>query len=596
MRATCLALLAAILLPGCAAFAASGVKSQQLVLEAPTAHCLGARWYLSGDDNGDASVRVAYRAKGEQAWREAMPMFRVGDGPDDQSGERRLESGGRDAWPFPLGNFFAGSVFDLKPDTVYELRFTLFDPDGGKVVETRTACTKRIPVPPQPRRVLHVVPGEGGGTGTREDPFRGLAAADAAAKPGDMFLVHAGVYPAAFEITQSGTAEAPIVWRGAGDGEAVIDGAGRGAEGGPAPRGVSANQRRHLFFQGISIRNCEFAFVAHGASDLTIQRCHFYRNPYGFTAHNNEPLMRNFYVSDNVMEGPSTWPRTKGIEDARAVQVSGEGHDICYNRIRGFGDGIDIMGSPLGRAIDFYGNEISECTDDAIELDYGQSNVRAFRNRITNCFEGISAQPLFGGPAYIFRNAMYNLEYTPFKLHNRPSGVLLFHNTIVKTELPWPLYTSAAVGKLVSRNNLFVGGQANHAMEFSPKVASMDCDYDGFAGGPYLQFARLQDRRFPTFADFLTKSGIERHATWVGEVVPFASGVTVPADFKTQFPITVNDLRLAKDSKAIDAGVVLPNLNDGYTGKAPDLGAYEYGAPLPWYGPREGRAGSSPPG
>ena len=34
------------------------------------------------------------------------------------------------------------------------------------------------------------------------------------------------------------------------------------------------------------------------------------------------------------------------------------------------------------------------------------------------------------------------------------------------------------------------------------------------------------------------------------------------------------------------AGVVLPNINNGYTGKAPDLGCCELGAPLPHYGPR----------
>jgi hypothetical protein len=32
--------------------------------------------------------------------------------------------------------------------------------------------------------------------------------------------------------------------------------------------------------------------------------------------------------------------------------------------------------------------------------------------------------------------------------------------------------------------------------------------------------------------------------------------------------------------------VALPNITDGYTGRAPDLGAYEYGVPLPHYGPR----------
>jgi hypothetical protein len=45
-------------------------------------------------------------------------------------------------------------------------------------------------------------------------------------------------------------------------------------------------------------------------------------------------------------------------------------------------------------------------------------------------------------------------------------------------------------------------------------------------------------------------------------------------------------VELAPGCPAVDAGVVLPNVNDGYLGAAPDLGAYEQGAPLPHYGPR----------
>ena len=35
-------------------------------------------------------------------------------------------------------------------------------------------------------------------------------------------------------------------------------------------------------------------------------------------------------------------------------------------------------------------------------------------------------------------------------------------------------------------------------------------------------------------------------------------------------------------------GVRLPNVNDDFTGKEPDLGAHEFGQPLPHYGPRDG--------
>jgi hypothetical protein len=46
------------------------------------------------------------------------------------------------------------------------------------------------------------------------------------------------------------------------------------------------------------------------------------------------------------------------------------------------------------------------------------------------------------------------------------------------------------------------------------------------------------------------------------------------------------DFRLKPGSPAVDAGVVLPSINDDFTGKAPDIGAYESARPVPRYGPR----------
>jgi hypothetical protein len=50
-----------------------------------------------------------------------------------------------------------------------------------------------------------------------------------------------------------------------------------------------------------------------------------------------------------------------------------------------------------------------------------------------------------------------------------------------------------------------------------------------------------------------------------------------PADF---------DFQLRPGSVAVDAGVPLTGINDGFTGRAPDLGAYEVDRPVPLYGPR----------
>ncbi len=46
------------------------------------------------------------------------------------------------------------------------------------------------------------------------------------------------------------------------------------------------------------------------------------------------------------------------------------------------------------------------------------------------------------------------------------------------------------------------------------------------------------------------------------------------------------DFRLKPASAAVDRGMMIPNVTDGFTGTAPDLGALEVGQPLPTYGPR----------
>ena len=46
-------------------------------------------------------------------------------------------------------------------------------------------------------------------------------------------------------------------------------------------------------------------------------------------------------------------------------------------------------------------------------------------------------------------------------------------------------------------------------------------------------------------------------------------------------------LELKPGCNAVDAGQAVPNVCEDFTGKAPDLGAFEVGHPLPHYGPRD---------
>jgi hypothetical protein len=73
-----------------------------------------------------------------------------------------------------------------------------------------------------------------------------------------------------------------------------------------------------------------------------------------------------------------------------------------------------------------------------------------------------------------------------------------------------------------------------------------------------------------SFDEYRQKTGFEEH----GFEVPREQG-SIQADKP-----------LSAESPLIDKGCILPNVNDDFTGKAPDIGPYEYGKPLPHYGPR----------
>ena len=101
--------------------------------------------------------------------------------------------------------------------------------------------------------------------------------------------------------------------------------------------------------------------------------------------------------------------------------------------------------------------------------------------------------------------------------------------------------------------------------------------------------APLVKRSFATLSDYQRATGQDRHS----RLVDYDVFVAAPQPDFTDVTHVVDaqsiDLRLRKGAVAIDAGTPLPNITNGFLGKAPDLGAYEYGAALPHYGPRPRR-------
>jgi hypothetical protein len=566
--------LALLCLAGaCPCLAAPGSRpAGEPQLERPTLRSLGVSWIVRGDDDQDAAVRLDFRRAGDSRWAVGAPLFRV------ERGAHVMEKNGSQLDVPADGWLFAGSVLLLEPGTDYELRLSLHDPDGGAATRVLKARTRAEPVLPGRVRTRHVAPGDGGGTGTEGDPFRGLDAAARAAAPGDLFLLGPGVYEGTWNVRGDGTSERPIVWRGPVDGSAVIDGRGQG-------QAVAASGRHDVWFEDLTIRNATHGIVFHDAARIVVRRCHVHQVAYGLTAtRDTHGSADDHFLSDNLIEGPSTWPRTKGIEDARGIEVTGQGHVVCFNRIRGFADAIDTFPSLRCAAIDFHNNDLSELTDDGIELDYSERNTRCFHNRLTNVFQGISLQPVYGGPVYVFRNALYNVAAEPFKLHNNPSGGLIFHNTVVKHGTPALLHTPEPVRHCLSRNNLYVGTAGRYGMDFLARMTDCDFDHDGFAGGPYEILLRWNGVRYGTLDEVRRRVPVLRHAILLPSA-GFVSGAEAPVDVARAVSLPP-DLRLAADSGAIDAGTALPGLNGGFRGRRPDLGAYELGDPPPYYGPR----------
>jgi hypothetical protein len=114
-----------------------------------------------------------------------------------------------------------------------------------------------------------------------------------------------------------------------------------------------------------------------------------------------------------------------------------------------------------------------------------------------------------------------------------------------------------------------------------------DFDSDGY-GGWRGDFADWNGKTYRSMNSARSSKLLysEHGAVEVNAGRCFESGLRAPRDPRRQFDPETNDLRLSERSDAIDRGVELPNFNNGFDGKAPDLGCCERGEDLPHYGPR----------
>ena len=668
------------------------VKPGEFVIDHPTLINLGFEWVIEGDDNRNAKVEVTYRKQGESEWKRGLPLLRL-------QGERIYQPEG--LFDVISPNMLAGSILDLEPGTAYEARFVMSDPDGiigqsgASVTKTVTVRTRPEPKPYPGGRTFHVYPPDYKGTKT-EPAFEALmcaynhacvpgdtmTAARPRVKPGDTILVHAGVYTshseyygplqgpdqgpnatAAFEgtyyLTARGTAEKPIVIKGAGDGEVIFDGNGNGNL-------FNVKVADYTYFEGLTFRNTRIAiwagtqFIA-GSKGLTVKRCRF--ENVGVGIFTNYSGSSDFYIADNYFfgrhdpahligwsgRGGVPWAKFDGVEGQSfppemksyvAVKVYGPGHVMAYNYVANFHDGIDVetYGNADGSnaldgphyppkeywdrrpvAIDYYNNYMTNFHDNAFEIDGSMHNVRVMRNMMLNsASHPFCNQPAVGGPVYWIRNIAYHAPGGSTRLTNGAAGVLFYNNTIL-TET-----TAGSSANVHWRNNLMLGENsapeifsvntntnysssdyngfrpnlgAAVAFQWNSPPLNIPADYSGLLraapfgrGGPGAPNPALQVRRFATLEEYSRATHQDQHSV----VVDYDVFMNVPRldaqdlqKVQRLYKAEDFDFRLKPGSAAVDRGVVLPNVTDGFAGRAPDLGALEVGQTPPHYGPRQ---------
>ncbi len=445
-----------------------------------------------------------------------------------------------------------------------------------------------------------------------------------------------------YYLSGKGTAEKPIVIKAAGDGEVIIDGRDNFNL-------FNVKAADYNYFEGITFRNTKIAIWAGtqfigGAKGLTVKRCRF--EDVGMGVFTNYSGSSDFYIADSVFIGRNDarhltgwtgtfWQQFEHVEGQEfppvmksytGIRLYGPGHVVAHNYVANFHDGIDteMYGMPDGShpidgpnypprefwdrrptAIDIYNNYITNAHDNSIEMDGSMHNIRVMRNMLINsASHPMSTQPSVGGPIYFIRNIVYHAPGGSTRMTAGSPGVFFYNNTVLSET------NAAASANAHWRNNLMLGQNAQAAIfSVNTNTNYSSSDYNGFRPNPGNESfqwnsppanvamiladgtssAKIETRKFATLEAYAQATKQDQHSVLVDYDVFMKVTKLDGKDLATVqrlYKAEDFDFRLRPGSAAVDRGTALPNVTDGFTGQAPDLGALEVGRAVPVYGPR----------
>ena len=518
---------------------------------------------LGGDKNQDSEVTVSFRESGTDAWQDASDLLRMRPELNNVSN------------PSPDG--YAGSIFGLDPETQYDIRVEVTDPDGttGPTTQTITASTAAETVAaPANANVIAV------------DSVAELRGALDNAQAGDVIELQPGTYAIdeVLSLNATGTADNPVVLRGADRETTIID----AQEG----RGLAVGGE-HVVVEDLTIENTREGIRVNG-DNITIRQNEISVIDLANKAHKGIiGTADNLQVLDNVIKGPFPFGQINNAGGDRGIDVGGHNVEIAYNTVSGTLDAI-AGGRDGSVGVEIHHNKVLWTTDNAIELDGGLRNLSAHDNLLLNSSDAISAQPVNGGPAYIFDNILHNVEGTPFKVKPTdasPQGLFIVNNTITKAGAAW-INNSGTPTQVTVANNLFAaqGEPGNTVVRNGSDHRLLDMDNNAFLtdGSFRLDLADARDISVDSFAEWQAQTPFGDNSVLLDPDAPVFENLDLDFDVNDFFTFRSGDVDFSPDpnSAAVDAGRVFANINDDFKGAAPDIGAFEVGDEMPEFGAR----------
>jgi hypothetical protein len=515
----------------------------------------------TGDDDQDGTAVMQYRAVGSGTWLDTHPMY---------CDRTDLE--------------WRGSILWLEEDTDYEIQITFTDADGvtGTNPATDTFTTMDSNPPSTGENLFVSTTGnDSTGDGSIGNPWRTIQYGVNQLSAGDILNIRAGTYDEMVTASGSisGTLDNYITIQGYNSENVTIDG--------------ESTRASNLIIQGdyIKLSNITFkdsygdsgvilesASVGVIADDITIE------NPnrqgtakYGFeiSGGSSDVLLQNSLIIVN--EGPAG---LRGSIYGVGLWNAGGRITLRNNYINGV-SGVSLRDGicdgpedddTTGNNWDFYNNEIVGAHDDGLQLEGGGINCRVWGNTITNSYVGIAFCPILEGPAYIFRNVVFNNSALFTKMGDSSFGrVYFYHNTHwTAVGQGWSM-TNAQMNNIVSKNNIVRGGR--YAVECGTISTPYELDYNSYYSFDATRLVKWTGQALYTSLTAWRTAypAIEPHGRQgePGLVQPVSQGVI-----------------LETASPCIDAGITLTQFNDSespwpYLDGAPDIGAKEYDSGAP---------------